>query len=126
MSEQAGRFGQAELARATAVDPAGTALVHGDLGGTNLLWDAAPPGPRLAGILDWDEAHLGSQAEDLASLAATFGWPLAERLEAAWPAGGGLLEDARAIAATFALQQALPAALSADRAMLVDGLTRYV
>jgi aminoglycoside phosphotransferase (APT) family kinase protein len=126
MSDRGRRRAEAELARATAVDPAGTALVHGDLGGTNLLWDAAPPGPRLAGILDWDEAHLGSQAEDLASLAATFGWPLAERLAAAWPAGGGLLDDARAIAATFALQQALPAALSADSAMLADGLTRYV
>ncbi len=126
MSGQGRRRAEAELARATAVDPAGTALVHGDLGGTNLLWEAAPPGPRLAGILDWDEAHLGSQAEDLASLAVTFGWPQAERLDAARPAGGGLLDDARAIAATFALQQALPAALSSDSAMLADGLTRYV
>jgi hypothetical protein len=33
--------------------------------------------------------------------------------------------DARAIAATFALQQALPAALSGDRVMLADGLAGY-
>jgi hypothetical protein len=33
--------------------------------------------------------------------------------------------DARAIAATFALQQALPAALSGDHAMLADGLAGY-
>jgi aminoglycoside phosphotransferase (APT) family kinase protein len=126
---------EAELARVAAVNPAGTALVHGDLGGTNLLWDAAPSGPRLTGILDWDEAHLGSPAEDVASLAATFGWPLAERLMdmppgRAWAGAAGsaraVLADARAIAATFALQQALPAALSRDSAMLADGLTRYV
>lgn len=58
----------------------------------------------------------------MASLAVTFGWPLAERLTG----GGPVLDDARAIAATFALQQALPAALSQDAAMLADGLTRYV
>jgi len=74
-------------------------------------------------VVDWDGAHLGSQAEDLASLAATFGWPLAERLAASQPAA---LRDARAIAATFALQQALPAALSGDRVMLADGLAGYV
>jgi aminoglycoside phosphotransferase (APT) family kinase protein len=126
---------EAELARVAAVNPAGIALVHGDLGGANLLWDAAPSGPRLTGILDWDEAHLGSPAEDVASLAATFGWSLAERLMDVPPGGawsgaagsaGAVLADARAIAATFALQQALPAALSQDSAMLADGLTRYV
>lgn len=33
------------------------------------------------GILDWDEAHLGSQADDLAPLATMLGWPAAERLD---------------------------------------------
>jgi hypothetical protein len=73
-----------ELTRVEAMDPGGTVLVHGDLGGSNLLWNEAPSGPRLTGILDWDGAHLGSPAEDVASLAVTFGWPLAERLSARW------------------------------------------
>lgn len=127
MSDRGRQRAAAELARVTAVDPAGTALVHGDLGGTNLLWTGSQDAPRLAGVLDWDEAHIGSQAEDLASLAATFGWDLAGRLDAGRSAGGhGGLGDARAIAATFALQQALPAALSGDRAMLADGLAGYL
>jgi aminoglycoside phosphotransferase (APT) family kinase protein len=127
MSDRGRRRAAAELAQVTAVDPGGTALVHGDLGGTNLLWTDGQDAPRLAGVLDWDEAHIGSQAEDLASLAATFGWDLAGRLAAGRPAGRrGTLGDARAIAATFALQQALPAALSGDRAMLADGLAGYV
>lgn len=126
MSERGRRRAEAELARVMAVDPAGTALVHGDLGGSNLLWDVTGAGPRLTGVLDWDEAHLGHQAEDLASLAAAFGWDLAGRLAARRHAGHRLaLADARAIAATFALQQALPAALSGDRAMLADGLAGY-
>jgi len=126
MSDRGRRRAEAELARVVAVDPAGTALVHGDLGGSNLLWDITQAGPRLAGVLDWDEAHIGGQAEDLASLAATFGWGLAGRLDA-WRHARRrpTLADARVIAATFALQQALPAALSGDRAMLADGLTGY-
>ena len=126
MSDRGRRRAEAELARVAAVDPVGTALVHGDLGGTNLLWTAPESGPHLAGVLDWDEAQLGNPADDLASLAATFGWPLAERLDASRHAGRcPTIGDARTIAATFALQQALPAALSGDSVMLADGLAGY-
>ena len=127
MPERGRRRAEAELAKVAAVDPVGTALVHGDLGGTNLLWTVPESGPHLAGVLDWDEAQLGNPADDLASLAVTFGWPLAERLDASRHAGRSpTIGDARTIAATFALQQALPAALSGDSAMLADGLAGYV
>jgi aminoglycoside phosphotransferase (APT) family kinase protein len=126
MSDRGRQRAEAELARATTVDPGGRALVHGDLGGSNLLWHITETRPRLTGVLDWDEAHIGGQAEDLASLAATFGWDLAGRLDARRHAGRRpTLADARVIAATFALQQALPAALSGDRDMLADGLAGY-
>jgi aminoglycoside phosphotransferase (APT) family kinase protein len=126
MSPPGRRRAGAELARVMGVDPGGTALVHGDLGGSNLLWQVTEAGPRLTGVLDWDEAQIGNQAGDLASLAATFGWELAGRLDARRHAGRRpAIADARAIAATFALQQALPAALSGDQAMLDDGLAGY-
>jgi len=126
MSPPGRRRAGAELARVMGVDPGGTALVHGDLGGSNLLWQVTEAGPRLTGVLDWDEAQIGNQAGDLASLAATFGWELAGRLDARRHAGRRpAIADARAIAATFALQQALPAALSGDQAMLADGLAGY-
>src|SRR5581483_539232 len=113
MSDRGRKRAEAELRAVLAVDPAGEALAHGDLGGTNLLWhtgsgpdnaalagphgapgcwpdSAAVPGPlsptaatpRLAGVLDWDEARIGSQADDLAAIAVTFGWPLARRVDA--------------------------------------------
>lgn len=126
MTDSGRRLAAAELAALRAVDPAGGALVHGDLGGTNLLWTATPSAFRLTGIIDWDEAHIGSQADDLASLAATFGWPLAGALDRQRHGGHGrLVADARVIEATFALQQALPAALNGDTESLADGLTRY-
>jgi Ser/Thr protein kinase RdoA (MazF antagonist) len=133
MSDPGRKRAEAELGRVLSVDPVGEALVHGDLGGTNLLWRTAPQergcdaaGPCLAGVLDWDEARIGSQAGDLASIAATFGWPLAHRVDSRRHAGQTpTIAAAKAVAATFALQQALPAALSGDAVSLADGLTRY-
>jgi aminoglycoside phosphotransferase (APT) family kinase protein len=126
MTGQGRALAQEELNRVLAIDLAGEALVHGDLGTTNLLWADADTKPSLASVLDWDGAHLGSQAEDLASIAATFGWPFARRLDAMRHAGNTrLISDAQAIAGTFALQQALPAALSGDGPSLADGLIPY-
>ena len=126
MSPAGRRLATAELAAVTSLDPRGDALAHADLGGTNLLWTRAASGVRLTGIIDWDEARIGSQADDLASLAVTFGWPLAEALDRQRHGGRcPTIADSRAIAATFALQQALPAALIGDAESLADGLTRY-
>jgi aminoglycoside phosphotransferase (APT) family kinase protein len=115
----------AELAAVTALAPSGAALVHGDLGGANLLWTSPAGLPRLSGVLDWDGACIGDQASDLASIAVTVGWPLAARIDSRRGGARPLLADARVIAATFALQQALPAALSGDQASLDDGLLKY-
>lgn len=129
MSPAGRRRAEAEVRAVATVAPDGDTLVHTDLGGANLLLDTGADVPRIAGILDWDNACIGNQASDLASLAVTFGWPLAARIEQRRKGdrhAGPLLPAARLIAATFALQQALPAALSGDEASLDDGLSRYV
>ena len=82
--------------------------------------------PSSPGVLDWDGASLGNQANDLASIAVTVGWPLARRVQAQRRvASSQMLAEAEVIARTFALQQALPAALSGDQASLEDGLREY-
>jgi len=116
----------AELAAVAAVPGTGDALVHSDLGGANLLWATAAGVAHLTGVLDWDQACTGNQAHDLASVAVTIGWPLAARIEGRRRVSARpLLAEARVIAATFALQQALPAALNGDTASLDDGLREY-
>jgi Ser/Thr protein kinase RdoA (MazF antagonist) len=125
MSAEGRRRAGAELAAVADVTSAGDALVHGDLGGSNLLWTNADGQPQLAGVLDWDGASLGNQANDLASLAVTVGWSLASRVQAERRAAAQTLAEAELIAHTFALQQALPAALSGDQASLEDGLLQY-
>jgi aminoglycoside phosphotransferase (APT) family kinase protein len=99
-----------------------SALSHDDLGGDNLLWAA---GPTLVGVIDWDGLCIGSPANDVASIAATYGWPLAERAVDDLPDPGALLAEARLVQATFALQQALPAVRTGDLENLDDGLQRY-
>lgn len=128
LMSRAGRVrAAAELDRVLAVDPTGDAVVHGDLGGDNLLWSRDGDGrPRLSGILDWDGVQIGSQADDLASLAVTFGWPVARRVDEHRHAGRTpTINDAQAIAGTFALQEALPAVLSGDDAAVARGLANY-
>jgi aminoglycoside phosphotransferase (APT) family kinase protein len=126
MSDAGRRRAEAELTAVCAVTSGGTALVHTDLGGANVLLTTTDGLPRLAGILDWDGAWIGNQANDLASLAVTFGWETAQRIDGHRRSPGGpLYASARIIADTFALQQALPAALSGDVENLDDGLTGY-
>jgi hypothetical protein len=74
---------------------------------------------------DWDGLLLGSPANDVASIAATYGWPVAARAAHAIGDRESLLHQARRIEARFALQQALPAARSGDIANLDDGLHHY-
>jgi aminoglycoside phosphotransferase (APT) family kinase protein len=126
MSGPGRRRAGAELAAVTGVTPAGGALVHNDLGGANLLWTTSAGVPKLTGVVDWDESRIGDQASDLASIAVTTGWPLAERIDTRRRAATRpMLADAKIIAARPALQQALPAALNRDQASLDDGLRDY-
>jgi hypothetical protein len=125
MSARGRERADAELTAVTSVTVVGDALVHTDLGGDNLLWVSAAGVPRLAGILDWDQAHIGDQAADLASIGATIGWRLTRQIDSRRRGGRPLFRDAMIIAATFALQQALPAALNGDTANLDDGLHQY-
>lgn len=102
-----------------AAPPDGPALVHGDLAGHNMLWTPAPAagpdtpeGPdavhwRLEGILDWDLAHVGDAARNVAYLSIWHGEALIpaiarsaeeERRARVWLAAAALdsLDDAAA------------------------------
>ncbi len=97
---------EAAFAAVLALDVPDDALVHGDFCGKNLRWDADDT--RLTGVLDWGQVHLGDPAYDIASVADTYGWDLASSVDAATTrADDGLLDRARAYAATFRFQQEL-------------------
>ncbi|WP_327151571.1 viomycin phosphotransferase [Nocardia sp. NBC_01329] len=102
------------------------AVVHGDLGPENVLWESSDGFPSLSGVVDWDEVTLGDPAEDLAAIGAGYGDSLLGRVLTL--GGWDDRETTTRIAAirgTFALQQALAAHRDGDGEELADGLAGY-
>ncbi|WP_407702180.1 viomycin phosphotransferase [Streptomyces specialis] len=102
------------------------AVVHGDLGPENVLWETVGGLPSLSGVVDWDEVTIGDPAEDLAAVGAGHGADFLGRVLAL----GGWSDSARAtrvaaIRGTFALQQALSAYRDGDEEELAEGLAGY-
>ncbi|WP_378742607.1 aminoglycoside phosphotransferase family protein [Nocardia brasiliensis] len=114
-----------ELTALDALPQLNSAVVHGDLGGENLLWDNVDGLPTLRGVVDWDDACLGDPAEDFAAVSA-YGPEVLRRVLAHTEAStGDLTARIAAIQGTFALQQALAAYRDGDDEELADGLTGY-
>ncbi|MGW5679670.1 viomycin phosphotransferase [Streptomyces sp. NPDC003860] len=128
MSEAGRERAERELAALDALPRVTSAVVHGDLGGENVLWETVAGLPRLSGVIDWDEAGPGDPAEDLAAVGASYGDALLGRVLAlgGWDDdAGGTARRITAIRGTFALQQALYAERDGDAAELADGLAGY-
>lgn len=102
------------------------AVVHGDLGGENVLWQDTDTHPLLSGVIDWDEVCLGDPAEDFAAVAASYGEDLLDRiLTSTQNATDEMAARIQTIRGTFALQQALSAYRDEDEEELADGLLGY-
>lgn len=102
------------------------AVVHGDLGAENVLWEWRDGLPHLSGVLDWDDVALSDQAEDLAAIGASYGGEFLDRVLTLhnW-SNHGLPDRIAPIRGTFALQQALYAIRDGDEDELADGLAAY-
>ncbi|MFF9347437.1 viomycin phosphotransferase [Streptomyces sp. NPDC014734] len=126
MSDSGRLRAERELAALNSLPHLTRAVVHGDLGAENVLWEWTHGLPHLAGVLDWDDVALSDPAEDLAAIGASYGVEFLERVLAL----GSLPKHAltnriAAIRSTFALQQALYAIRDGDEGELADGLADY-
>lgn len=124
MSDRGRMRAERELAALCELPELSAAVVHGDLGGENLLWETAEGRPVLRGVIDWDAACLGDPAEDLAALGVSYGPEFLHHLldttdDDTLPARIATIQG------TFALQQALSAHRDNDPDELADGLTAY-
>ncbi|MFJ1797556.1 viomycin phosphotransferase [Streptomyces sp. NPDC088180] len=126
MSDHGRERAARELAALDGLPPLTSAVVHGDLGGENVLWELSDGVPRVSGVIDWDEVALGDPAEDLAAVGASYGEELLNRVLTlgGWN-DGPTARRITAIRGTFALQQALYAQRDGDGEELADGLAGY-
>ncbi|HWV24747.1 MAG TPA: phosphotransferase [Thermomicrobiales bacterium] len=125
MSEEGRARADRELILMEELPKVPARLIHGDLGGANMLFTKSRDIPHLTGVVDWDESHLGDPAEDLASLAATFGMDVMLRIVAQLGLDEAIAGRILMIQGTFALQQALAGFNDDDLAELDDGLIAY-
>lgn len=126
MSDSGRLRAERELTALNSLPHLTQAVVHGDLGAENVLWEWTHGLPRLSGVLDWDDVTLGDPAEDLAAIGASYGPELLERVLTLgnW-SNHGLLTRIATIRGTFALQQALYAIRDGDEEELANGLADY-
>ncbi|MGW4839975.1 viomycin phosphotransferase [Streptomyces globisporus] len=126
MSESGRLRAERELTALDGLTHLTRAVVHGDLGAENVLWEWTHGLPHLSGVLDWDDVTLSDPAEDLAAIGAGYGPELLEQVLTLgnW-SDHGLHTRIAAIRGTFALQQALYAIRDGDEEELADGLTDY-
>ncbi|MFI6513741.1 viomycin phosphotransferase [Streptosporangium sp. NPDC050855] len=126
MSDAGRRRAERELTALDGLPQVNAAVVHGDLGAENVLWECHDGLPILSGVIDWDEVTIGDPAEDLAAIDASYGSDFLNQVLAlgGW-SDSTITTRIAVIRTTFALQQALSAHRDGDEEQLADGLTGY-
>jgi aminoglycoside 2''-phosphotransferase len=99
------------------------AVIHGDFGTGNLLWDARTG--EMTAVIDFGSACIGDPALDVAAL-LTYGEPFVRQGLAAYPAMEAMLPRARFYLRTFPLQDALFGVEHNDADALADGIARFL
>lgn len=103
------------------------ALVHGDFGPGNILYQPDARPVRVSGIIDWSSAGRGDPAVDLAALIGPVSYPLAVIATgfSAYPEAEEMLTRAHFYASTFALQDALFGLEHDDAEAFESGIAQY-
>jgi aminoglycoside 2''-phosphotransferase len=98
-------------------------IIHNDFGGSNILYDEDRQ--QLSGVIDFNSLCLGDPAVDVASL-STYGDDFIERGLRFYPEMKHLMERARLIRGTFALEEALSGWRDGDAKAYERGIEKYV
>jgi aminoglycoside 2''-phosphotransferase len=98
-------------------------LIHNDFGGSNILYDEDRQ--ELSGVIDFNSLCIGDPAVDAASL-STYGEDFVLRGFGVYPEMENLMERARLIKQTFALEEALSGWRDNDPKAFERGMENYV
>jgi len=99
-------------------------LIHGDLGGSNILFDAEQG--CISGVIDFGGATVGDPAQDVGALRVSFGDAFLGRIFSHNPALQQTMSRVTFIQSTYALQQALYALRDGNQDDFDDGIQAYI
>ncbi|MFC4408944.1 phosphotransferase family protein [Chungangia koreensis] len=100
-----------------------TALIHGDFGSSNILWD--PTLKEITGVIDFGGSGLGDPAYDLAGILSSFGEDFYRLCLSLYPNGEEISERVKFYRSTFALQEALHGIEHNDEEAFEAGIKNY-
>lgn len=101
-----------------------TALIHGDFGASNILWD--PLKEEITGIIDFGGSQQGDPAYDFAGLLSSYGEDFFNICTELYPGGEQIKDRVYFYRSTFALQEALHGIENGDEAALRNGIQDYI
>ena len=96
-------------------------LVHGDFGGSNILFD----GREISGVLDFAGACISDPALDIASV-STYGEKFFERICRYYPVDETMVRRAKFYRSLFALEEAMYGWKSGDEEAFSRGMEQYI
>lgn len=99
------------------------ALIHGDFGASNILWNSATG--EISGIIDFGGSGIGDPAYDFAGLLSSYGEDFFNRCIDQYPNGKEVAKRVHFYKSTFALQEALHGIENDDRQAFEAGIENY-
>lgn len=106
-----------------ALSKVNLALIHGDFGASNILWDSGRA--EISGIIDFGGSGIGDPAYDFAGLLSSYGEGFFNRCIYQYPNGKEVAKRVHFYKSTFALQEALHGIENDDRQAFEAGIRDY-
>lgn len=100
-----------------------TALIHGDFGASNILWN--PKSDRISGVIDFGASGLGDPAYDFAGILSSYGNDFFDMCIGLYPNANEISERVKFYQSTFALQEALHGIENNDQQAFENGIKSY-
>lgn len=112
-----------DFLKGEALSKVNLALIHGDFGASNILWDSGTG--EISGIIDFGGSAIGDPAYDFAGLLSSYGEDFFNRCIDQYPNGKEVAERVHFYKSTFALQEALHGIENDDSQAFEAGIQNY-
>ncbi|WP_251009808.1 aminoglycoside phosphotransferase family protein [Bacillus sp. ISL-39] len=111
------------LLKAESLSNINLALIHGDFGASNILWNQETS--EISGIIDFGGSGVGDSAYDFVGILASYGEDFLNMCIDRYPNGKEIANRVHFYKSTFAMQEALHGIENDDRQAFENGIKGY-